>query len=173
MVARGVPQIEVTFDIDANGIVHVSAKDLGTGKEQKIRIESSSGLGEEEIRKMVREAEEHSAEDKRMRDVVDARNEADALAYAAEKALRENANVAPAVRGRVESAVNSVRTAMQSDDLNAIRGAKSVLKKAVHEMSAGTISREMIRDFLLFIKTDQQSRRRYVSHIYDGAFRRM
>jgi molecular chaperone DnaK len=134
---RGVPQIEVTFDIDANGIVHVSAKDLGTGKEQKIRIESSSGLNEEEIRKMVRDAEEHSAEDKRMREVVDARNEADALAYGAEKALRENASVDPAVRGRVESAVNSARTAMQSDDLNAIRNAKSVLEKAVHEMSAG------------------------------------
>ena len=134
---RGVPQIEVTFDIDANGIVHVSAKDLATGKEQKIRIESSSGLNEEEIKKMVRDAEEHSAEDKRMREVVDARNEADALAYAAEKALRENANVAPDARARVESAVNGLRTAMQSDDLNAIRGAKSVLEKAVHEMSAG------------------------------------
>lgn len=134
---RGVPQIEVSFDIDANGIVHVSAKDLGTGKEQKIRIESSSGLNEEEIRKMVRDAEEHSAEDKRMREVVDARNEADALVYAAEKALRENASVDQAARGRVESAVNGLRTAMQSDDLNAIRSAKSVLEKAVHEMSAG------------------------------------
>ncbi len=134
---RGVPQIEVSFDIDANGIVQVSAKDLGTGKEQKIRIESSGALSEDEIKKMVHDAEEHSAEDRRMREVVDARNEADALAYAAEKGLRENPDAAPEIRNRVESAVNSLRTAMQSDDLNAIRNAKSVLEKAAHEMSAG------------------------------------
>ncbi len=82
---RGVPQIEVTFDIDANGIVHVSAKDLGTGKEQKIRIESSSGLNEDDIKKMVRDAEAHSSEDKKARELAEARNEADNLLYTTEK----------------------------------------------------------------------------------------
>ena len=85
---RGVPQIEVTFDIDANGIVHVSAKDLGTGKEQKIRIESSSGLNEDEIKQMVKDAEAHAEEDKRERERAEARNEADNLIYSTEKSLR-------------------------------------------------------------------------------------
>jgi len=87
---RGVPQIEVTFDIDANGIVHVSAKDLGTGKEQKIRIESSSGLNEDEIKKMVKDAELHATEDKQLREKIEAKNEADTLIYSLEKLLREN-----------------------------------------------------------------------------------
>ncbi len=133
---RGVPQIEVSFDIDANGIVNVSAKDMATGKEQKIRIESTGALSDEDIKKMVRDAEEHSAEDNRMREVIDARNEADALAYSTEKTLRENPSIDPADRGQVESAINSLRSAMQSDDLQAIRGAKSVLENALQGMAS-------------------------------------
>jgi len=87
---RGVPQIEVTFDIDANGIVHVSAKDLGTGKEQKIRIESSSGLNEDEIKKMVRDAEAHAAEDKAFKEKIEAKNQADGLIFSLEKIIKEN-----------------------------------------------------------------------------------
>ena len=86
---RGIPQIEVTFDIDANGIVHVSAKDLGTGKEQSIKITASSGLNEEEIKKMVRDAEAHAADDKKRREVVEARNQLDSLIYTTEKSLKE------------------------------------------------------------------------------------
>jgi molecular chaperone DnaK len=86
---RGVPQIEVTFDIDANGIVHVSAKDLGTGKEQKIRIESSSGLSDSDIDRMVKEAELHAEEDKKEKEKAEARNEADNMIYATEKNIKE------------------------------------------------------------------------------------
>src|SRR5205814_6596697 len=87
---RGIPQVEVTFDIDANGIVNVSAKDLGTGKEQKITITSSSGLSKDDINKMVKEAESHSDEDKRKREEIETRNHADSLAYQTEKMLNEN-----------------------------------------------------------------------------------
>ncbi len=90
LLPRGVPQVEVTFDIDANGIVHVAAKDLGTGKEQSIKITASSGLSEEEIQSMVRDAEAHAEEDKKKRDVVDARNQADSLVYMTEKSLKEH-----------------------------------------------------------------------------------
>src|SRR5581483_10921333 len=86
---RGVPQVEVTFDIDANGIVHVSAKDLGTGKEQSIRITASSGLNEDEIKKMVRDAEAHAEEDRKRKDTVEARNQLDTLIYSTEKSLKE------------------------------------------------------------------------------------
>ena len=97
------PQIEVTFDIDANGIVHVSAKDLGTGKEQKIAITSSSGLSKDDVEKMVREAESHAAEDKKQREAIDARNRADQLVYQTEKELSENAEKVPAGRASVAS----------------------------------------------------------------------
>jgi molecular chaperone DnaK len=86
---RGVPQIEVTFDIDANGIVHVSAKDLGTGKEQSIRITASSGLSKDEIDKMVKDAESHAAEDKKKREAIEARNQADSMIYSTEKSLKD------------------------------------------------------------------------------------
>src|SRR5205823_632633 len=88
---RGVPQIEVTFDIDHNGILHVSAKDLGTGKEQKVRIEASSGLSQTDVEKMRKEAEAHAAEDRRRRELIDARNQADQMVYQMEKMLRDNA----------------------------------------------------------------------------------
>ncbi len=133
---RGIPQVEVTFDIDANGIVHVSAKDLGTGKEQKIRIESSSGLSEDEIKKMVRDAEEHSAEDKRTREVIEARNEADTLIYSLEKLLRENADkVDESEKGGIESEIAALKKAMESDDVNAIREARTRLEQASHKFA--------------------------------------
>ncbi len=114
---RGVPQIEVTFDIDANGIVHVSAKDLGTGKEQKIRIESSSGLSEQEIEKMVKDAEAHAAEDKKARDAIEARNNAESVVYAAEKALKEHGDkVSADERGRIEAAVNELKETLKDSN---------------------------------------------------------
>ncbi len=133
---RGIPQIEVTFDIDANGIVHVSAKDLGTGKEQKIRIESSSGLNENEIKQMVKDAESHAEEDKKLRQVIEARNEADAMIYAMEKMLKDNADkVEESEKKRIEAEIESLRQAMQSDDVNAIKAAKSKLEQASHSFA--------------------------------------
>jgi molecular chaperone DnaK len=133
---RGVPQIEVTFDSDANGILHVSAKDLGTGKEQKIRIESSSGLKEEEIQRMVREAEEHAEEDRRMKEAAEARNEADSLIYNTEKTLREFGDkVSSEDRKRIEAAISDLRSVMDSRDAAKIREKTEVLKQAAFRIS--------------------------------------
>ena len=133
---RGVPQIEVAFDIDANGIVHVSAKDLGTGKEQKIRIESSSGLSEEEINRMVKDAETHAEEDKKIRELVVARNEADAFIYSLEKMIKENEDkVDEGEKQSIESEIADLKKAMESDDINAIRNAKSKLEQASHKFA--------------------------------------
>lgn len=133
---RGVPQIEVTFDIDANGILHVSAKDLGTGKEQKIRIESSSGLKEEEIQRMIREAEEHAEEDRRMKEAAEARNEADSLIYNTEKTLREFGDkVSSEDRKRIEAAIADLRSVMDSRDAAKIREKTEVLKQAAFRIS--------------------------------------
>ncbi|HET6203954.1 MAG TPA: molecular chaperone DnaK [Planctomycetota bacterium] len=119
---RGLPQIEVTFDIDANGILHVSAKDLGTGKEQKIRVESSSGLTDEEVKKMTREAEGHREEDKKRREVVDLRNHADQLVYATEKSLREHGEkVSAADRAGIEQAKKELEEALKGEEAAAIR----------------------------------------------------
>ena len=110
---RGVPQIEVTFDIDANGIVHVSAKDLGTGKEQKIRIESSSGLSEQEIDRMVKDAEAHAAEDKKARDTIEAKNNAESVVYATEKALKDYGDkISSDEKAKIESAVQELKDAL-------------------------------------------------------------
>ena len=134
---RGVPQIEVAFDIDANGIVHVSARDLGTGKEQKIRIESSSGLNEEEISRMVRDAELNSEEDRKARELIEARNEADTLVYAVEKSIRENGAASDGGKqNHIESLIAACRSAMEGQDVDAIRQARSNLEKAFHELSA-------------------------------------
>jgi molecular chaperone DnaK len=134
---RGLPQIEVSFDIDANGIVNVSAKDLGTGKEQTIRIESSGGLTEDEINKMVRDAEMHSDEDKRVRELIEARNGADGLIYSLEKMLQENHDkVDASMREKVETGIAALKRAMESDDVNAIRSAQSALEQASHELAA-------------------------------------
>ena len=133
---RGVPQIEVAFDIDANGIVHVSAKDLGTEKEQKIRIESSSGLSEEEIEKMVKEAEAHADEDKRMHKLVEARNKADSLVYAMEKTLKELGDkVSEDEKKNAEDAMVKVRQAMEGEDAEAIEAAIEELTAVSHQFA--------------------------------------
>jgi molecular chaperone DnaK len=129
---RGVPQIEVTFDIDANGIVNVSAKDKATGKEQQIRIQASGGLSEADIQRMVREAEQHAAEDKRRRELVEARNQADAAIYEAEKQLQEHGGrVGHAERKAVEDAVAALREAVSSDDVGRIRQRLDALSQAL------------------------------------------
>jgi len=130
---RGMPQIEVTFDIDANGILNVSAKDKSTGKEQKIVIKASSGLSEDEIKRMVTEAESHAEEDRQFRELVDARNQADGLVHTTERMLRELGDkVDPAERGPIESALSDAREAIKGDDK-----AKIELKaKALAEVSA-------------------------------------
>ncbi|HOK01532.1 MAG TPA: molecular chaperone DnaK [Spirochaetota bacterium] len=130
---RGVPQIEVTFDIDANGIVHVSAKDLGTGKEQKIRIESSSGLSEADIEKMIKDAELHAEEDRKMKALIEARNESDSLIYSVEKMMREHeAKLDAGEKDRINSAISKLKTAMEGNNIEAIKQAKSELEQASH-----------------------------------------
>ncbi len=133
---RGVPQVEVAFDIDANGIVNVTAKDVATGKEQKITISSSSGLDKDEVNRMVKDAEAHAADDRTRRDVIDARNQADSLAYATEKTVNENRDRLPAEDvARIESAISSARAATTSDDLAAIRQATDELQKRSHALA--------------------------------------
>src|SRR5579862_698249 len=128
---RGMPQIEVSFDIDANGILNVSAKDKATGKEQKIVIKASSGLNEEEIKRMVKDAEAHAAEDKRFRELVDARNKGDGMVHAVEKTLKDlGEKVDAAERARVESAISDVRTALKGDDKNVIDKKTEALAQA-------------------------------------------
>jgi len=130
------PQIEVTFDIDANGIVNVQAKDKGTGKEQKITITASSGLSKEEVDRMMREAEAHAEEDKKRRGVTDARNQADGLIYQIEKTLNENREKIPVGDiSRIESSIASLRKALEGDDEAAIRSGMEQLQKASHAMA--------------------------------------
>src|SRR5262245_38073895 len=133
---RGVPQIEVAFDIDANGIVNVTAKDVATGKEQKITISGSSGLSKDDVDRMVKDAEGHAAEDKAGREVIDARNQADSLAYAVEKTINENRDRLPAVDvEHVRRAIEVVREAAKGGDLEAIRSASANLQKASHSIA--------------------------------------
>jgi len=133
---RGIPQIEVTFDIDANGIVNVSAKDLGTGREQKITITSSSGLSKDEINKMVREAESHADEDKRKREEIEARNRADSLVYQTEKLVRENRDkLADSDAKSVEAAIADCRKALEGTDIDAINRAADALTQASHKVA--------------------------------------
>ena len=133
---RGMPQIEVTFDIDANGIVHVSAKDLGTGKEQSIRITASSGLSEQEIEKLVKEAEAHAEEDKRKRELVEARNQADSMIYSVEKNIGEFGDKIDAgEKSRIEEAIAGLKKAMEGDDIVAIKAAEEKLTTASHKLA--------------------------------------
>lgn len=133
---RGVPQIEVSFDIDANGIVNVRAKDLGTNKEQSITITSSSGLSEEEVEQMVKEAEENAEEDKKRREEVDLKNEADQLVFTTEKTLKDmGENVDPQDKEKAETAKEKVKTALEGEDIEAIRTAKDELQEVVTELS--------------------------------------
>jgi len=132
---RGIPQIEVAFDIDANGILHVSAKDLGTGKEQSIEIKSSSGLTEQQIERMTKEAESHAEEDKKKREVVDLKNQADQLIYATEKTMKEHGDKVNAdVRGKIESAINNLKEVVKGEDANAIRKAIDNLNTNTQEL---------------------------------------
>src|SRR5262249_8686557 len=127
---RGVPQIEVTFDIDANGIVNVSAKDKATGKEQQIRIQASGGLSEGDIEKMVKDAEAHAAEDKKRKAAVEARNHADGLIHATERSLKENeGKIAPADKTAAEAAIPEPRSAMEGDDAAAIEAKTQALSQ--------------------------------------------
>lgn len=134
---RGVPQIEVTFDIDANGILHVSAKDKATGKEQSIRIEAATGLTKEEIDRMVKEAQEHAAEDKRRRELVDAKNVADQLVYQTEKNIKEMGDKLNADdKSKLEAAVKRVKEAINTDKIEEIKSATEALNAAWNEVSA-------------------------------------
>ena len=133
---RGIPQIEVTFDIDANGILNVSAKDLGTGKEQKITITSSSGLAKEEVERMAREADSHRAEDDRRRQEIEARNRADAMVYSTEKLLKENRDkISDADARNIEEAVAETKKAMESGNIDNINRAVDKLTQATHKMA--------------------------------------
>ena len=128
---RGMPQVEVTFDIDANGILHVAAKDKATGKEQKIRIESSSGLSDGEVDRMVKDAEKNAAEDKRRREEIDTKNRLDTLAYQVEKESKEWADKVPEeLRTRLNNAVERARKAHRGDDMNEIKGSLEELTAA-------------------------------------------
>jgi molecular chaperone DnaK len=134
---RGVPQVEVTFDIDANGILHVSAKDLGTGKEQKITITASSGLSKDEIEKMRKDAEAHAEEDKKRREEIEQRNEADTSVYRSEKMLKDNADkISGADKSKIEEAVKEVKEAIKGSDAAAIRTASEKLNEAWQAVSA-------------------------------------
>jgi molecular chaperone DnaK len=133
---RGMPQIEVAFDIDANGIVHVSAKDLGTGKEQKITITASSGLSKDDVDRLVRDAESHAAEDKSQREAVETRNRADQLVYQVEKTLTENAEkLSDADTAPLRAAIDEVKAALEKGDAGTIRSAAERLEKASHRLA--------------------------------------
>jgi molecular chaperone DnaK len=133
---RGLPQIEVTFDIDANGIVHVSAKDLGTGKEQKIRIESSSGLSQDEIKKMQQDAEAHAEEDRKHRETVAARNEADALAYSTEKSLEEHGDkLDDTTKGQIRTAIDDLKKSLEGNNIEEIKSKQQALQQVSHKLA--------------------------------------
>ena len=134
---RGVPQIEVTFDIDANGILHVSAKDMGTGREQKITIQGSSGLSKEEVEKMTREAEKNAADDKKRRETVETKNQLDSIIYNLEKTLKDAGDKFPAdKKGPLETALADAKKALESGDLDRMKGALESLSKAGAELYA-------------------------------------
>ena len=133
---RGVPQIEVSFDIDANGIVHVSAKDMGTGKEQKIRIESSSGLSEDEIDKMVQDAKTHAEEDRQRREQTDAKNESDALIYSTERSMKELGDKLPEdQKQQIDAALKELKDALADGDTEQIKSKKEALEKVAHALA--------------------------------------
>ncbi len=133
---RGVPQIEVTFDIDADGILHVTAKDLGTGKEQSIVVRPSSGLSEEEIQRIIKEAEQYAEEDRRKKELAEARNQADSLIYSVEKSLRELGDKVPeSLRKEVEEKIAELRKVMEGEDINAIRRASDELTQASYKLA--------------------------------------
>src|SRR6185503_13548683 len=134
---RGIPQIEVTFDIDANGMVNVSAKDLGTGKEQKITITSSSGLGKEEVERMMKDAQSHADEDKKRREEIETRNRADQAVYAAERFVKDSGDKLPAAdRQAIETATEALKKALEANDASAVSRAMEDLTQAQHKAAA-------------------------------------
>jgi molecular chaperone DnaK len=140
---RGVPQIDVTFDIDANGILHVTAKDKATGKEQKITITASTNLNKQDVERLVREAQQHAAEDRQRRELADARNQADTLIYQVEKALREVGDqMPPADRERIEAQINDLRTAMQGEDVSRIRQGSETLQQMANALGQQVSARQ-------------------------------
>jgi molecular chaperone DnaK len=135
---RGTPQVEVTFDIDANGILSVTAKDKGTGKEQKVKIEVGSGLSKEEVEKMARDAQAHAADDKKRRELVDLKNQADSLVYQAEKQVKDNADkLDAATKGKIEAASADLKKAIESDSVERLKAAMATFEQAMSAMSAG------------------------------------
>ncbi len=133
---RGIPQIEVTFDIDANGILHVSARDLGTGKEQKIQITSSSGLTQEEIEKMVREADQHAEEDRQRKEEAESRNRLDSLIYSTDKLLKENQDKLPEAQSKeIQNALDEGRRALEQSNKAAMDAAYERLTRASHKLA--------------------------------------
>src|SRR2546429_7959834 len=139
---RGIPQIEVAFDIDANGILNVSAKDLGTTKEQKIEIKAGSGLSEDEIKRMVSDAESHAEEDRRLRELAEARNNAENAAYQAEKQLKELGEaVDPSSKEQIEAAIKDIRESLTSEDAAEITAKTNALNEAVHKVSEAMYQR--------------------------------
>jgi molecular chaperone DnaK len=134
---RGMPQIEVTFDIDANGILHVSAKDLGTGKEQKITITASSGLSKDEIERMRKDAEAHAEEDRLHKEEIEARNDADGIVYRSEKMIKDNADkISGSDKSKLEGAVSALKEALKGSDTAAIKSASEKLNEAWQSVSA-------------------------------------
>jgi molecular chaperone DnaK len=133
---RGIPQIEVTFDIDANGILNVGAKDLGTNKEQKIEIKAGSGLSDDEVERMVRDAESHAEDDRRQRELVEARNSAENAAYQAERQLGEMGDsVDASSKEQIEAAIKDVRESLTSEDTSEINAKTAALQEAFHKVS--------------------------------------
>lgn len=133
---RGVPQIEVSFDIDANGIVHVSAKDMGTGKEQKIRIESSSGLSEDEIERMVKDAEAHAEEDKKLKESIEAKNIANSLIYQTEKSLKEyGEKITSEDKEAIENKIKELKDALEGSDIALIKSKTEELQQASYKIA--------------------------------------
>jgi molecular chaperone DnaK len=138
---RGMPQIEVTFDIDANGIMHVTAKDLGTGKEQKITITSSSGLSKDDVERLVKDAESHADEDRKRREEIEAKNQLDSLVYQVEKMLGENRDkISGSDVQNLESAIGEARKAMEQGGVDNLRKATDNLQKASHKLAEAMYS---------------------------------
>jgi len=133
---RGVPQIEVTFDLDANGILHVSAKDLGTGKQQSIRITASSGLSEAEIERMKKDGDAHKEEDRKRKELVEAKNQADSMIYMTEKSMKDMGDKVDAeTKGKVEAEIAKVKKALEGDDAAALKKATEELTQASHKLA--------------------------------------
>ena len=140
---RGVPQIEVTFDIDANGILNVRAQDKGTGKEQKITITASSGLSKEEVEKMARDADAHAAEDTKKREEIDARNEADSLIYSVERVLRDQGDKVPEdMKQEIDGKTAAVRSALQGTDIDQIRNTTKELSEAMQKIGTAVYQQQ-------------------------------